>query len=107
MQKPLRIPAINSTGEGEPMADLVVTVNRGKSNECVYLFKLRHLPEISDTDKREGNENNYESELRRLKRESENKALMYCSALDFSGKQIKAYVMIFQGPKCILCEKQN
>lgn len=107
MQKPLRIPAINSTGEDEPMADLVVTVNRGKSNECVYLFKLRHLPEISDTDKREGNENNYESELRRLKRESENKALMYCSALDFSGKQIKSYVMIFQGPKCILCEKQN
>ena len=102
MQKPLRVP-----GEGEKFADLVVTVNRSKSNECTYLFELKYLPKNSGKSKKDNKDKNYESELRRLKKEAENEALMYSSALDFRGKQVKAYVMIFQGPKCILCEKQN
>ena len=37
MQKSLRI-----VGKGEKFADLVITVNKGKSNECTYLFELKY-----------------------------------------------------------------
>ncbi len=102
MQKSLRVP-----GEGEKFADLVVTANEETDNECVYLFELKYLAKNSGKNKKDNKDKNYESELRRLKKEAVNEALMYRSALDFRGKQVKAYVMIFQGPKCILCEKQN
>ncbi|WP_295351356.1 AAA family ATPase, partial [uncultured Succinivibrio sp.] len=38
LQKSLRV-----AGEGEKFADLVVTVNKGTSNECIYLIELKYL----------------------------------------------------------------
>ncbi|WP_295355656.1 AAA family ATPase, partial [uncultured Succinivibrio sp.] len=38
LQKSLRV-----VGEGEKFADLVVTVNKGTSNECIYLIELKYL----------------------------------------------------------------
>ena len=44
MQKSLRIVA-----DAEKFADLVVTVNKGESNECIYLFELKYAAKTDAT----------------------------------------------------------
>ena len=86
MQKSLRI-----AGDGERFADLVVTVNKGKSNECFYLFELKYLPKTNSSDHR----------LQNLMEDASAQALRYKSSIDFSNKNVKAYAMVFVGTECM------
>ncbi|MBQ8706537.1 MAG: AAA family ATPase [Succinivibrionaceae bacterium] len=88
MQKSIRIPAA-----GEKYADLVVTVNDGTENECVYLMELKYAAKKEATD----------SKIESLKKEATEQARSYRSALEFKGRRIKAYAMIFSGPECVCC----
>ena len=95
LQKSLRV-----AGEGEKFADLVVTVNKGTSNECIYLIELKYLT------KTEASDHSSESTLKNAIFEASEQVIKYKSALDFKGKNIKAYAMIFAGPDCVYCEQQ-
>ena len=95
LQKSLRV-----VGEGEKFADLVVTVNKGTSNECIYLIELKYLT------KTEASDHSSESTLKNAIFEASEQVIKYKSALDFKGKNIKAYAMIFAGPDCVYCEQQ-
>ena len=86
LQKPLHVVA-----KGEKYADLVVTVNIGKSNECIYVIELKYS---SKKDATEGN-------ITKLKNEAAEQTKTYSSAIEFKGKMVKAYSMIFVGPECV------
>ena len=92
MQKSLRIVAA-----GEKFADLVVTVNKGESNECVYLIELKYATKTDAT----------ESRIQNLIKEASEQVLKYRSALEFRNRQIKAYAMVFAGSNCVYCKKQE
>jgi len=95
LQKSLRV-----AGEGEKFADLVVTVNKGTLNECIYLIELKYLTKTEASDK------SGESTLKNAILEASEQVLKYKSALDFKGKNVKAYAMVFAGPDCVYCEQQ-
>ncbi|MBO5567171.1 MAG: PD-(D/E)XK nuclease domain-containing protein [Succinivibrio sp.] len=95
MQKSLRV-----VGEGEKFADLVVTVNKGTSNECIYLIELKYLTKTEALDK------SSESAVNKAIKSASDEALTYKSALDFKGRNVKAYAMVFAGPDCIYCKQQ-
>ena len=92
MQKSLRIVA-----DGEKYADLVVTVNKRESNECVYLIELKYAAKNDAT----------ESRIQNLIKEASEQVLKYRSALEFRNRQIKAYAMVFAGSNCVYCRKQE
>ncbi|MBQ8977254.1 MAG: AAA family ATPase [Succinivibrionaceae bacterium] len=92
MQKSLRIVA-----DGEKFADLVVTVNKGESNECVYLIELKYAAKTDAT----------ESKIQNLIKEASEQVLKYRSAMEFRNRQIKAYAMVFAGSNCVYCRKQE
>ncbi|MBE6423682.1 AAA family ATPase [Succinivibrio dextrinosolvens] len=94
LQKSLRV-----AGEGEKFADLVVTVNKGTSNECIYLIELKYLTRTEASDK--SNENTLKNAIMDAKEQ----VLKYKFALDFKGKNVKAYAMIFAGPDCVHCQQ--
>jgi hypothetical protein len=95
LQQSLRI-----IGKGENFADLVITVNRGMSNECIYLFELKYLTKTEAADK--SNENS----VQRLIEDAKEQVLNYKTALDFKGRNVKAYAMVFVGPQCVYCQIQ-
>lgn len=94
LQRSLRV-----TGKGEKFADLVITVNKGTSNECIYLIELKYLTKTEASDK------SSESTLNKLIIKASEEVLEYKSALDFKGKNVKAYAMIFAGPDCIYSQQ--
>ena len=93
LQKSLRV-----VGVGEKFADLVVTVNKGTSNECIYLIELKYLTKTEASDK------SSESTLKRAIKGASAEVLNYKSALDFKGKNVKAFAMVFAGPDCVYCQ---
>ena len=95
MQKSLKI-----KGQGEKYADLVITVNKGKINECIYLIELKYMTKTEGADK------SYESTLKKLIEKASCEVLEYKSALNFKDKNVKAYVMVFAGPDCVYCKIQ-
>ena len=95
MQKSLQV-----KGEGEKYADLVITVNRGKINECIYIIELKYLTKTEARDK------NRDSALQRLVNKAAEELTAYKSALEFKGRNVKAYAMVFAGPDCIYCKLQ-
>ncbi|WP_274968035.1 AAA family ATPase [Succinimonas amylolytica] len=88
MQKSLRI-----AGKGEKYADLVITVNDGTQDECIYLIELKY------TAKKEATKAKLES----LKKEASAQVSTYRTALEFQGKQVRAYAMVFAGSECVYC----
>ena len=92
--------SLSVVGVGEKFADLVVTVNKGTSNECIYLIELKYLTKTEASDK------NSESSLKRAIKDASAEVLNYKSALDFKGKNVKAFAMVFAGPDCIYCRQQ-
>lgn len=92
MQKSLRV-----AGDGEKFADLVITVNKGACDECIYLIELKYLP------KSKASEHN----IKHLIKESSLQSLRYKSSMDFCNKLVKAYAMIFVGADCVYCQKQE
>ena len=96
MQKSIQV-----RGRGEKYADLVITVNRGKINECIYLIELKYLTKTEATAK------DSVEKLNHLVREASEQVLEYKSSLDFKERNVKAYVMVFSGPECIYCELQH
>ena len=89
MQKSLRI-----VGKGEKYADLVVTVNKGKGNECTYLFELKYAT-LSDASS--------ESKIKALIKDATEQVQRYKSAIEFKDRQVKAYAMVFVGSDCVYC----
>ena len=86
--------------KGQNYADLVITVNRGTDRECIYLFELKYLTKTEAADKRN------ESSVQRLITDAREQVLNYKTALDFKGRNVKAYAMVFAGPQCIYCQRQ-
>ena len=95
MQKSLKI-----KGQGEKYADLVITVNKGTINECIYLIELKYITKTEGADK------SNESTLKKLLEKASCEVLEYKSALNFKDKNVKAYVMVFAGPDCVYCKRQ-
>jgi hypothetical protein len=95
MQKSLKI-----RGQGEKYADLIITINKGKINECIYLIELKYMTKTEGADK------SYESTLKKLLEKASCEVLEYKSALNFKDKNVKAYVMVFAGPDCVYCKIQ-
>ena len=89
MQKSLRL-----VGEGEKFADLVITVNEDKINECTYLIELKYVTKTDASD----------SKIQSLIKEASEQVAKYKSALEFRDRQVKAYSMIFAGSNCVHCE---
>ena len=87
MQKSLRI-----VGKGEKFADLLVTVNGDKSNECTYLFELKYTTKTDAT----------EAKIKTLIKDAAEQVQRYKSALEFRDRQVKAYAMVFAGSECVL-----
>ena len=96
LQKSLRV-----VGEGEKFADLVVTVNKGTGSECIYLIELKYLTKTEASDK------SSESAVNKAIKKATEEVLEYKSAIDFKGKKVKAYAMVFAGPDCIYCRLQQ
>ena len=92
--------SLRVAGEGEKFADLVVTVNKGTSNECIYLIELKYLTRTEASD------HSSENTLKNAIFEASEQVLKYKSALDFKGKNVKAYAMVFAGPDCVYCGQQ-
>ena len=88
MQKSLRI-----VGKGEKYADLVITVNDGTEDECIYLIELKYAAKKDAT----------EAKLETLKKEATEQVRTYKTALEFKDKPIKAYAMVFAGSECVHC----
>ena len=92
LQKPLRVP-----GKGEKFADLVLTINRGKRNECIYLIELKYAAKKDATEAR----------IESLKKEAIEQVGTYKSALEFKDKNVMAYAMIFSGSECVYCGQRG
>ncbi len=88
MQKSLRI-----AGKGEKYADLVITVNDGTEDECIYVIELKYVAKKDAT----------ESKIENLKKEATEQVRMYKTAQEFRDKPVKAYAMIFAGSECVYC----
>ncbi len=88
MQKSLRI-----TGKGEKYADLVITVNDGTEDECIYLIELKYAAKKDAT----------EAKIESLKKEAAEQVQTYRTALEFRDKQVKSYAMVFAGSDCVYC----
>ena len=102
-QKPLHI-----SGECEKFADLAVTVNAAKDNECVYLFELKYrTKKESREEEKKKPRTDPEKSLESIKKQAAKQVLLYRSASEFRDKEVKAYIMIFEGPKCVCCELQK
>ena len=102
-QKPLHI-----SGECEKFADLAVTVNAAKDNECVYLFELKYrTKKESREEEKKKPRTDPEKSLESIKKNAAKQVLLYRSAREFRDKEVKAYIMIFEGPKCVCCELQK
>ena len=95
LQKSLRV-----AGKGENFADLVVTVNRDSDEECIYLFELKYLTKTEASNK------SCETDLNSVIKAATKQVLRYKYALDFKGRHVKAYAMIFKGPECVYCKPQ-
>ena len=95
MQQSVQIPK-----EGERFPDLVITVNKGLPDECIYLIELKYLTKTEARDK------NSDSALQRLVNKATEELTAYKSAIEFKGKNVKAYSMVFAGPDCVYCEQQ-
>ena len=95
MQQSVQIPK-----EGERFPDLVITVNKGLPDECIYLIELKYLTKTEARDK------NRASTLQRLVNKAAEELTAYKSALEFKGRNVKAYAMVFAGPDCIYCKLQ-
>lgn len=91
MQKSLRL-----VGDGEKFADLVITVNEDKINECTYLIELKYATKTDASD----------SKIQNLIKEASEQVAKYKSALEFRDRQVKAYSMIFAGSNCVHCQMQ-
>ena len=88
MQKSLRV-----VGKGEKYADLVITVNDGTANECIYLIELKYTAKHDAT----------EAKIASLKEEAADQVATYKTALEFRNQRVKAYAMIFAGSECVYC----
>ena len=88
MQKSLRI-----IGKGEKYADLVITVNDGTEDECIYLIELKYAAKKDAT----------EAKLETLKKEAVEQVNIYKTAIEFKDKPVKAYAMVFVGSECVYC----
>ncbi len=91
LQKSLRVP-----GQGANFADLVITVNKGKSSECVYLIELKYIPKNDATA----------ATISRRAQEAAGQVQTYRNALEFRGKMVKPCVMVFAGSECVHCAIQ-
>ncbi len=87
-QKSLRVP-----GKGEQYADLVLTVNKGRKNECVYMIELKYAAKNEVTD----------AKIASLQKEAAGQLADYRNALEFRNKTVRAYAMIFSGSECVYC----
>ncbi len=94
MQQSVQVPK-----EGERFPDLVITVNKGLADECIYIIELKYLKKTEARDK------NSDGALQRLVNKATEELAAYKSALDFKGKNVKAYAMVFAGPDCIYCQQ--
>ena len=90
--------SVQVSKEGERFPDLVITVNKGLPDECIYLIELKYLTKTEARDK------NSDSALQRLVNKATQELTAYKSAIDFKGKNVKAYAMIFTGPDCVYCQ---
>ena len=88
MQKSLRV-----VGDGEKFADLVITVNVGQENECVYLIELKYVTKTDAT----------EAKIQNTIKDATAQVQRYKSAIEFRDRQIKAYAMVFVGSECVHC----
>jgi hypothetical protein len=88
MQKSLRV-----VGKGEKFADLVITVNKGKSNQCIYLIELRYVTKTDAT----------EAKIQNSVKDATDQVLRYKSAIEFKDRQVKAYAIVFVGSECVYC----
>ncbi len=94
MQQSVQIPK-----EGERFPDLVITVNKGHPDECIYIIELKYLKKAEAGDK------NSERTLKSVIKAASAELTAYKSAIDFKAKKIKAYAMVFAGPDCIYCQQ--
>ena len=88
MQKYLRV-----VGKGEKFADLVITVNKGKSNQCIYLIELKYITKTDAT----------EAKIQNTVKDATEQVQRYKAALEFRDRQVKAYAMVFAGSDCVYC----
>jgi hypothetical protein len=88
MQKSLRV-----VGDGEKFADLVITVNVGQENECIYLIELKYVTRTDAT----------EAKIQNTIKDATAQVQRYKSAIEFRDRQIKAYAMVFVGSECVHC----
>ena len=88
MQKSLRV-----VGDGEKFADLVITVNVGQENECIYLIELKYVTKTDAT----------EAKIQNTIKDATAQVQRYKSAIEFRDRQIKAYAMVFVGSECVHC----
>ena len=88
LQKSLRV-----IGKGEKYADLVITINKGKKNECIYLIELKYAAKKDAT----------EAKIESLKKEATEQTHIYKTAHEFRDKKVKAYAMVFSGSECVYC----
>ena len=95
MQQSVQVPK-----EGERFPDLVITVNKGLPDECIYLIELKYLT------KKEAKDKSSDSTLQRLVSKATEELTAYKSAIEFKGRNVKAYAMVFAGPDCVYCKKQ-
>ncbi|MDY6420948.1 MAG: AAA family ATPase [Succinivibrio dextrinosolvens] len=94
MQQSVQVPK-----EGERFPDLVITVNKGLPDECIYIIELKYLKKTETRDK------TGESSLKSAIKDATAELTAYKSAIDFKGRNIKAYAMVFAGPDCIYCQQ--
>ena len=87
MQKSLRV-----VGKGEKFADLVITVNKGKSNQCIYLIELKYVTKTDAT----------EAKIQNTIKDATEQVNTYKTALEFRDKTVKAYAMVFAGSFTLL-----
>ncbi len=95
MQQSVQVPK-----EGERFPDLVITVNKGLPDECIYLIELKYMT------KKEASDKSNDTTLQRLVSKATEEITAYKSAIDFKGRNVKAYAMVFAGPDCVYCKKQ-
>lgn len=88
LQKSLR-----TVGKGEKYADLVITVNDGTEDGCIYIIELKYAAKNKAT----------ESKIEELKKEATEQVNNYKTALEFRDKLVKAYAMVFVGSECVYC----
>ncbi|MBQ8708275.1 MAG: AAA family ATPase [Succinivibrionaceae bacterium] len=90
LQKSLMVP-----GEGEKYADLVITANHRRSKECIYIIELKYVAKNETSA----------AKIEKLRREAARQLRAYRSALEFKGRNVKSYPMIFSGSGCVYCRK--